>query len=503
MTTEMQSGMERFFDQEYSVLRQKSLSDIYAEIAEVYLSNNFPWVIGFSGGKDSTATVQLIWYALKRLPKEQRTKHVYVVSSDTLVESPPIVERINRSLRNINEAAKRDGLPLSAHKVSPEIEESFWVNLLGRGYPAPYRSFRWCTDRMKIKPTNKFVMDKVSEFGEVVVALGVRKAESFTREQVINLHKITGSRLSRHSMLPGAYVYTPIEEFTVKDVWDYLFLEENPWGENNMDLRELYESADGECPMVIDTLTPSCGNTRFGCWVCTVVEKDRSMEAMVNSGGDWMTPLLEFRNFLADTQDTSKKSEIRQLVRRNGQVMVQEKERTEGGATFAYKKVIYGPFTFKFRQELLRRLLQTQREVRERKGDPDFKLIQDNELFAIRRIWLAEVPEWGDVLPKIYHEETGETLDWIQDDTSVFGVLEQEILEEICQKRGVPSGLVKQLITTEQSYFGMRRRHQIFQKIENLLKRDWRSEEEILAYLASEKVVNHPVQLSMPSEEVA
>jgi DNA sulfur modification protein DndC len=348
---------------------------------------------------------------------------------------------------------------------------------------------------MKIKPTNRFVMDKVTEFGEVVVVLGVRKAESFTREQVINLHKITGSRLSRHSMLPGAYVYTPIEDFTVKDVWDYLFLETNPWGEDNMSLRELYNSADGECPMVIDTLTPSCGNTRFGCWVCTVVDKDKSMEAMIGSGDDWMTPMLEYRNLLARTQNPDFKAGTRSLVRRDGKVWKKDVEYQEGEVTVKGKKLIYGPFDFReepIRQKLLRRLLQTQQEVRRLKNDPEFKLIQDEELYAIRRIWRAEEGDWEDVLPRIYREETGETLNWIEDDASVFGVLEENLLLEVCQARGVSSELIKQLITTEQSFYGMRRRHQIFQKIDQIFKRDWRDKATILADLASENIVNHP-----------
>jgi DNA sulfur modification protein DndC len=316
-------------------------------------------------------------------------------------------------------------------------------------------------------------MEKVTEHGEVVVVLGVRKLESFTREQVINLHKITGSRLSRHAMLPGAYVYTPIEDFTLQDIWDYLDLYPNPWGMDNAHLRDLYESAQGECPLVIDTLTPSCGNTRFGCWVCTVVDRDRSMEAMAESGNAWMQPLLEFRDFLASTQDPANKPDQRSVVRRDGQVWVKE------------DKLIYGPYDFdkkKFRQEILRRLLRTQAKVRELAPDLEISLIQPEELHAIRRIWRSsEEADWVDLLPQIYEEETRERLDWVQDDTGVFGALEESLLRDICERRDVPLKLVKQLLVIEEEYAGMRRRHQIYQKIDAAFKRDWRTEEEILA----------------------
>lgn len=460
------------FDQQNSVLRQKTLDEIYQEIAQIYLSNNLPWVVGFSGGKDSTATLQLVWYALKTLPPDQRTKHVYVVASDTLVEAPAIAERIDSSLQQMNVTAQDEELPLSAHKVTPEVDESFWVNLIGRGYPAPYARFRWCTERMKIKPTNRFIMDRVTEHGEVVVVLGVRRLESATREQAINLHKITGSRLARHTNLPGAYVYTPIEDFTLKDVWDYLFLVPNPWGIDNLYLQELYESAQGECPLVIDTLTPSCGNTRFGCWVCTVVEKDRSMEAMTESGDAWLQPMLDFRDYLVSTQDPANKPDQRSAVRRDGRVWIKE------------GKHIWGPYKLQFRKELLRRLLQAQAEVQRNGPDPDRFLIQPEELHAIRRVWRSEEGDWTDDLPRIYREETGDSLNWIQDDTGIFGTREANLLEGLCGLHNVSAKLVKLLLDIELEYDGMRRRHEIFQKIDQTLKRDWRNEEEISAYIA-------------------
>lgn len=473
------------FDQDYSILKHKNLNDIHDEIGQTYRANNLPWVVGFSGGKDSTAALQLVWYALKRLPPEQRTKHVYVVSSDTLVEAPAIALRIDESLQRINEAAKQDGLPITAHKVTPEITESFWVNLIGRGYPAPYQRFRWCTDRMKIKPSNKFILDRVTEHGEVVVILGVRKAESFTRKQVINLHKIEGSRLARHSMLPGAYVYTPIEEFTVKDIWDYLTLfAANPWGMNNEDLAQLYGNAQGECPMVIDTLTPSCGNTRFGCWVCTVVDRDRSMEAMIESGDDWMRPMLEFRDRIMATRNPEVKPDIRNAVRRNGQVMIKD------------NRLIYGSFTFEFRQQLLRELLTVQNQIQRHK--PLMKLIQDEEVHEIRRIWRSEESDWADTLPKIYEEVTGETLDWVQDDTSLFGESEANMLEDLCTQYDTPPKLVKQLLGIEQELFGLRRRHQLYNRIDTTFNRDWRSKEEIEAEVSQqaaeqENFVSEPI----------
>src|SRR5262249_48087349 len=280
------------------------LRDRTEEIREIYRADARPWVIGYSGGKDSTTALQLIWYALSKLPPESRTKPVYIISSDTLVETPKIVEYIDSSLSRMNEAAAAQGLPFSAQKVRPEIDNTFWVNMIGRGYPAPSKRFRWCTDRLKIEPANSFILEKVAQHGEVVVILGVRRAESATRAQVMSLHRIEGTKLSRHSTLPNAYVYTPIEDFSVDDVWTYLLQVPSPWGNNNRELVTLYRNAQaGECPLVVDKTTPSCGNSRFGCWVCTVVNRDSSMESMIENGEPLMEPLLGFRNKLAQPQD--------------------------------------------------------------------------------------------------------------------------------------------------------------------------------------------------------
>jgi DNA sulfur modification protein DndC len=154
------------------------LDERHEEIRAVYLEDQRPWVIGYSGGKDSSTALQLIWYALSDLPREKLTKPLHIISSDTLVETPQIVNYIEASLVKMNDAAQQQGLPFSAHKVQPIIEDSFWVNLIGKGYPAPSQRFRWCTDRLKIQPANRFILDKVAEHGEVVVVLGVRKSES-------------------------------------------------------------------------------------------------------------------------------------------------------------------------------------------------------------------------------------------------------------------------------------------------------------------------------------
>lgn len=453
-----------------SVFDRKSLPEIYDGIREVYLLDDRPWIVGYSGGKDSTTALQLIWVALSELDPEDRSKPVYVIASDTLVETPVIVDHIDATLNRINTAAADQELPVEASKVSPTVEEGFWVNLIGKGYPAPSSRFRWCTERLKIKPANRFILDRVSEFGEVVVVLGVRKGESATRDQVMSLHRIPGQRLSRHTSLPNAFVFTPVEDFSIDDVWTYLLQVDSPWGNDNHELLDLYRSAQaGECPLVIDKTTPSCGNSRFGCWVCTVVNQDHSMESLVASGERWLLPLLEFRNFLAGTQDPERKLEFRDYRRMDGKVW-----RKEDGS------VVPGPYTLETCKYLLRCVLEIHEHMKKKGPDPDVDVISKAELLEIRRIWRVERQDWEDSVPGIYREVTGRQVDWPRDDAGGFGADDRAILEEVCAEEGVSADLVAKLLDLEKNLMGMSRRSTIYTGIDSILKESWQSREEVL-----------------------
>ncbi len=449
------------------------LRALHEEVREIYLADGRPWIIGYSGGKDSTTALQVIWYAISELPREKRDKKVFVIASDTLVETPVIVNYIDTTLERINKAARVQGMPFQAEKVKPLIQDSFWVNLIGRGYPAPSKSFRWCTDRLKIDPANRFILEQVAEYGEVVMVLGVRRDESATRAQVMSLHQITGNRLKRHSSLPRAYVYTPIESFSTDDVWTYLLQLSSPWGNNNRDLVTLYRNAQaGECPLVIDMTTPSCGNSRFGCWVCTVVTQDKTMESLIDSGEDWMEPLLDMRDWLAETQDPEKKREFRDYKRRSGRITLDRNNP---------QKVIPGPYYLSVRKNILRRLLETQKQVRKTGPNPDETLISPEELHEIRRIWRMEEQDWEDSVPKVYREATGEDLDWAQDDAGTFTPQDRAALERLCKAKDVPVELAMKLLDVERELNGMHRRSAIYSRIDQIFHQEWQPEEEAIA----------------------
>ncbi len=191
-----------------------------AEIREEYLSQQAdPWIIGYSGGKDSTLLVQLVFEMLLDLAPGDRCRPVHILCNDTLVESPILMAYIDKMLGRLQTAAENLHLPIVVVKTTPDPDQTFWVNLIGRGYPAPTRMFRWCTDRMKIAPTSTYIRNKVSENGEVVLLLGVRRAESANRAVTMNRHRnVAGSRLNPHDDLTGCMVFRPLIDMTTDDV---------------------------------------------------------------------------------------------------------------------------------------------------------------------------------------------------------------------------------------------------------------------------------------------
>lgn len=410
------------------MVTHEQIEGLMETVRNLYLSDDIPWVIGYSGGKDSTATLQLVWLALKGLSADQLKKTVHIINTDTLVESPVVAKWAQKSLKKMGEAADIQNLPFIPHRLTPDYYNTFWVNLIGRGYPFPRKKFRWCTDRLKIQPVNKFIKEKLAEHGEIIMVLGTRKAESVNRAKTMAYYEKKRVRelLSPNPTLVNELVFSPLAEWTDDDVWIFLMQYKNPWDYSNQELLTLYRGAtpDNECPLMVEKDLPSCGRSRFGCWVCTMVEQDRSMEAMISNDDEkvWMTPLLEFRNEFGDEAGDRERRSFRRMG---------------GYLQGSYGKLYHGPYKKEVREKWLGRLLEIQTEINDNGPDEfaNLDLITLPELRAIRRIWVNEKHEFDDSLPRIYEEKLGKTFDdpeWIN--PGVFGRVEWEILKQVCKE---------------------------------------------------------------------
>jgi len=456
------------------------------EIRELYLADDVPWIIGYSGGKDSTAVLQLTWLALAELPAEQRRKTVDVISTDTMVENPVVAAWVTRSLEVMKATASSEHVPIETHRLTPRLEDSFWVNLIGKGYPAPRHKFRWCTERLKIKPSNAFISSIVRKSGEAILLLGSRKAESRARARAMARHEKHRARdhLSPNAALPNTLVYTPIEDWSNDDVWMFLMQVKNPWGYNNKDLLTMYQGAspDGECPLVVDSSTPSCGDSRFGCWVCTLVDKDKSMTAMIQNDQDkeWMAPLLELRNTLdfrtgAGSDDETSDRHLRDFRRMSGAVQL------------FHDRPIPGPYTQGSRENWLRKLLSAQTWIR-RNGPPEVRsmvLISLEELQEIRRIWVLDKHELEDSLPRIYAEAVGEPYPGRRlDDNLVLGESEMQVLRQVCSEDRLHYELTRELLSVERQLRAHARRAGLFEQLEKSIRRHYFDDKDDAADMA-------------------
>lgn len=428
--------------------------DLLAEIKEQFLEedNRRPWIVAFSGGKDSTAMLMLVWEALAKLNDiERKTREVYVICNNTLVENPRVLQFVNKQLNSIQEKSIELGMPFKVDHTTPKLENSFWVNLIGKGYPAPTNMFRWCTDRLKISPTTQYIKDKISDYGEAIILIGTRSDESSARAASIKKHDVKGERLRDHP-LPNANAYAPIKDMTTDEVWTYLRLTRNPWTEDkNLEIQTLYTNGSGgDCPIVMDVKTPSCGNSRFGCWVCTVVKRDRSMEALVDNGEEWMRPLITIRDFLYKTIDRDREDyvaeEFRMPIRRN---------KAEG----------IGPYWPKWRFHILKMVLAAQKVASNE--DENNQLISLQELAAIQVIWNRDyIYEYS--VSEAYKEVYGEAVEFGQKtlDTNY----EKELLKDICGSENGDIKLINRMLKAQKMKGLLVKKNGLQNDIENILQ---------------------------------
>ena len=414
----------------------KRIQAVIDEIIDQYLYDENTtrlWIIGFSGGKDSTVLLMLVWKALEQIKELSGVvnRDIYVVCNDTLIENPVITEYVFRVLNDIEDASVKEGMPIKVRKTSPKLEESFWVNLIGRGYPAPNNSFRWCTDRLKIRPTSRFILEQVDEKGEAIILIGTRSDESASRARSIKKHHRKGNRLRRHPNHHNTYIYAPIKDLMLEEVWYLINTMGSPWGSSNEELYQIYADAsadDYECPtMVSNKNHQSCGQSRFGCWTCTVVKQDKSMSAQIDSGREWLRPLLEFRDQLAEERNDP---DTREPFLRNG----------------AKAKNEMGTLKPSYKASVLRRLLQVQKSIQEH--NPELKLISNQELVAIQVLWYRDLNfdfKVSTIFNEIYHSE----LDMKNQDSRIQK--EEELLKESCKSNPDDFSLIQDLLSLQKT----------------------------------------------------
>jgi len=294
---------------------------------------------------------------------------------------------------------------------------------------------------MKIDPVTVFVQQRLGHWSEAILHLGARRAESSTRAQTM-ANRETRNGLRRHPDLPRVWVSNPIEFLSTEEVWAYLLQTPNPWGGDNRALYKLYANAgSGECPIQIDTSTPSCGNSRFGCWTCTVVDRDKASEGLLASGDERMEKLIEFRGTLLFYRDPANGK--RDMKRMNG---------NDGP----------GPLHIAARRELLSRLLTLQEET-------SLQLISPEELLLIQQLWkAARDPDDGRGVARIVNKPQGVIM---SADLKELNRL-RELEEKVAQEKGINADTLRRMIAKVEEYSESHRAQGLPDDLLNILKDD-------------------------------
>lgn len=434
--------------------------DIINEMTFVYKHDDRPWLIGYSGGKDSSLLVTLVVETVLRLPEYARTKKIFIVTSDTGVENPVVKRYMHTSSEKINAFSKKVRANIQADIIYPDVAQSFWSLIIGLGYPTPEPpGFRWCTERLKILPMNRYTNAIIEQYGEVILLLGVRKSESLARNRSISSREIEGKILTPHNDIPKAYVYNPLTEIKNERVWEYLLKDNgiSPWNVDMKYLFSLYQGEDmGEEQSVVGQIDkdkiPVTGNSRFGCWCCTIVKEDKSLQKFVDNGSTELVPLREFRNWLVSIRQDP---EFRDSKRRNGKVY--QKANGEYG---------FGPFKMSARQEILKRLLELQR-------DTGFTLITNEELKMIDTIWDLE----GDLsrrrLVDIYYDVFGKRLAWDEYKEPLYDFEIIHLLQEAADESEIPFELITKLIVMINSNKYIAKSSKLKKEFDRIIGEEW------------------------------
>jgi DNA sulfur modification protein DndC len=429
---------------------QTHLDAKIAELQDVYRSQNAPHLVGYSGGKDSSTVLQLWYMALKALPEAERTHPLYVITTDTGVENPFVSKWVREGHQIISHQAREDRLPITCHMLEPELQDRFWVKVLGLGYASPRGNMRYCTELLKVKPANAFTKNIIATSGRAIMSLGVRSDESASRARSINRHSRPGDLLYPAKHLAGLQMYAPIKNWTTDDLWYFIMKVKNPWGQSNSELFAMYQDAKdaSECQLSLDSSQPSCGGGRMGCYVCTVAKKDRSGDSMAAS----RTKIDPER----DDQQTIKKKQnlaialkaqasLREAIDHNGtdafgtarsviDIANRESFRSSGKFTLYNGKLIHGAYRQKFRLRLFEQVLRAQKTIETHAPAdlaPFMNIITDEEVVAICDAWLKKGEIEGHAIT-IFEDVTGRPFPGGTERYAgtILGVGERQWLEE-------------------------------------------------------------------------
>lgn len=348
------------------------------------------WAIAYSGGKDSTCVLAVVLRLLRSgavPPPESLT----VLYADTRMELPPLQESAMATLQAVR------GMGYNAVRVLPELDNRFMVYMLGRGVPPPSNTFRWCTERIKIRPMLHHLRSLRDSCGEKLLMLtGVRLGESAARDKRISLScsrdkgECGQGWFTESTPESVADTLAPLLHWRVCHVWDWLAVESPKDGLATQTFAQVYD-ADLEG-------SANEAAARTGCVGCNLASQDFSLQRILKRP-EWshLEPLRRLKPLYALLKDQSRR------LRKAGEL------RADGSPAVNQGRL--GPLTFEARLWGLEQVLEIQADINMEAGRLDreeYYLIDFTEQTRIRELIAAETwPQgWSG------EEPVGDSLDY-------------------------------------------------------------------------------------------
>lgn len=244
--------------------------DLTAMSLREYGERHRHWVVAYSGGKDSTATVTALMHLI-RSGQVSAPESLHVLYVDTRMELPPLQTSAELVLAQL----EREGAQVQT--IVPELDKRLLVYILGRGVPPPKNTFRWCTRQLKLDPMRAAQRRLIEQHGEVLLITGVRVGESASRDQRIALScgkdgAECGQGWYQHQDERGVHKLAPLLHWRVCNVWDWLTGQDHGIA-HGYPTQLLAEAYGGDEAAEI--------NARTGCMACPLASRDVALEAIV------------------------------------------------------------------------------------------------------------------------------------------------------------------------------------------------------------------------------
>ena len=359
------------------------------------------WAIAYSGGKDSSATVTLVANLIEQR-KIPRPKSLIVLYADTRMEMPPLQIAAMGVLERLRERG------IESQVVLPEMDDRFFVYMLGRGVPPPNnRTLRWCTSQIKIEPMHKALRAVRDRAGEKLLMLtGVRMGESAVRDERI----VTSCSRDNAECGQGwlqvstpesiADTLAPLLHWRVCHIWDWLTFFAPDAGFPTRLIAAAYGGDEAEEI-----------NARTGCVGCPLASRDVALDGVV-ARKEWayLAPLKRLRPLYNELRFTR-----RFRLRKPGVELLKD-------GRIGNNPQRLGPLTMDARIYGLNAILQIQQKVNDaaaRDGRPCIDLINDAESHRIRELiaantwpnkWAGDEPLGDELMDLVFADGTEQPL---------------------------------------------------------------------------------------------